>query len=113
MDKDREKALAKAVGKAIAEQRLAAGMTQEVLAERLGCGVEAVSRMERGATMPTLARLIEVAETIGCPAYLLLGISDLPSDQALLLAQRLEGVAPSDRAMLLGMLDKLTTRFKI
>jgi transcriptional regulator with XRE-family HTH domain len=89
-------------------------MTQEALAEKLGCGVEAVSRMERGAIMPTLPRLIETAEALSCPAYELLGVtSDLPSDQAIDIAKQLEQVLPSDREMLLGLVGKLTTRFKI
>ena len=112
MDKDREKALARLVGKAIADHRLGAAMTQDDLAERLACGVEAVSRMERGAIMPTLSKLIETAEALGCPAYELLGISDLPSDQALSIARQLEGLSLNDREMLLSLVDTLSTRLK-
>lgn len=114
MDAQREKALARSIGTAIADRRKAIQMTQETLAELLDCGVEAVSRMERGATMPTLSRLIETAEVLGCPSYELLALSsDLPSDQAIQLAMQLEKVNPSDRQMLLGFIEVLTKRLSI
>ncbi|MGA4815312.1 helix-turn-helix domain-containing protein [Pseudomonas aeruginosa] len=43
-----QKALAEAVGRAIAKQRMRCGMTQDEVAEILGVGNEAVSRIERG-----------------------------------------------------------------
>ena len=55
------KELAQSVGKAIARQRLQSGLTQEAVAEHLGIGMEAVSRMERGVVVPTIARLAELA----------------------------------------------------
>jgi len=113
MDKDRERALAKRVGRAIAGQRRAVPMTQEVLAEKLDCGVEAVSRMERGAIMPTLPKLIEMAEVLGCPFYALIGVtSDLSSDQAMNLARQLAQVSPKDRELLMGLVEMLANRLK-
>ncbi|WP_163571098.1 helix-turn-helix domain-containing protein, partial [Klebsiella pneumoniae] len=54
--------LADMVGRAIARNRIASNLTQEQVAERLGIGNEAVSRMERGVVMPTVARLAELAD---------------------------------------------------
>lgn len=42
-----QKGLAEAVGRAIARQRIRCRLTQEDVAERLGIGNEAVSRIER------------------------------------------------------------------
>jgi transcriptional regulator with XRE-family HTH domain len=113
MDKNRERALAKRLGKALAEQRRAVSMTQEALAEKLNCGVEAVSRAERGAIMPTLPRLIETAEALGCPYYPLLGVtSDLPEDLALGMARQLAQVAPKDREFLANLVALLASRLK-
>lgn len=42
-----------------------AGMTQEQLAERCGVTVETISRLERGKQVPSLARLVVVAESLG------------------------------------------------
>lgn len=114
MEKDREDALAKRVGLAIAQRRRLLPMTQEELAEALQCGVEAVSRMERGAIMPTLPRIIETAQALGCPVHELLGLtSDLPGDQAIEIARKLERVSANDREMLLALLDQLTDRLQV
>ena len=52
------------IGRAIAKYRQAKGLTQAELAEILGIGNDAVSRMERGTIVPTVTRLIELAEMI-------------------------------------------------
>jgi transcriptional regulator with XRE-family HTH domain len=113
MDKERERAIAKRIGKAMATQRRAVPMTQEALAEKLDCGVEAVSRVERGAIMPTLPRLIETAEALGCSSWTLLGAgSDLPGDLALDMARQLAQVSPEDRALLANLVETLVNRLK-
>jgi len=47
-----QKQLAGMVGRAISKQRIRCGLTQEEVAERLGVGNEAVSRIERGIRNP-------------------------------------------------------------
>jgi transcriptional regulator with XRE-family HTH domain len=54
MSKPEETNLAKIVGLAIARQRMLRGLTQEQVAEQLGIGGEAVSRIERGIVMPNI-----------------------------------------------------------
>lgn len=54
------------IGKTIAKRRQQAGFTQEQVAEYLGIGYEAVSRMERGLVMPTVVRLYQLAELFDC-----------------------------------------------
>lgn len=54
--------LAGLISRAIAKHRLESGMTHEQVAEMLGVGNEAVSRMDRGLVMRTVARLVELAE---------------------------------------------------
>ncbi|MGS0735065.1 MULTISPECIES: helix-turn-helix transcriptional regulator [unclassified Pseudomonas] len=53
--------MAGVVGRAIAKQRIRSGLTQEEVAERLGVGNEAVSRIERGVVIPNIGRLLEFA----------------------------------------------------
>lgn len=108
MDMDR---LAGAVGRAIARNRMAAGLTQEQVAEALGIGNEAVSRIERGLVMPNVARLMELADTFGCDvADLLTEVSARPGDQAKHLARMLSKVTSRDREMIVEMVERLTTR---
>ena len=60
--------LSKQVGLTIAKYRQQSGLTQNEVAEKLNIGYEAVSRMERGIVMPTVERLVELAEIFDCEA---------------------------------------------
>lgn len=103
--------LAGVVGRAIARQRIAAELTQEQVAERLGIGNEAVSRMERGVVMPTIGRLAELADIFQCEtADLLTEASNRASDQTHHLVRLLSKVSANDRAMLVEMVEKLAIR---
>ena len=73
MDLDTDQ-LAERIGQVIAIRRAACNLTQEEVAERLGVGLAAVSRLERGLIMPTVGRLVELAEILQCTA------TDLMSD---------------------------------
>ncbi|CAR51494.1 MULTISPECIES: helix-turn-helix domain-containing protein [Burkholderia cepacia complex] len=111
MPKSGTEDLAVAVGKAIAKQRIASGLTQEKVAERLGIGLEAVSRMERGTVIPTVVRLFELADIFACDAAdLLTEASNRSSDQASHLNRLLSRLSTSDRAMLLEVFERLSTR---
>lgn len=92
----------KAVGDSIGRRRQRAGMTQEAVAEQLGIGPEAVSRMERGVGSVTAERLIVLAELFSCRAdELLLQASHRPADQAGELATLLEGLPEGERLYLM------------
>lgn len=104
-----EQELAKAIGNAISKRRKAVGLTQEEVAERLSIGNEAVSRMERGTVVPTVARLVELAEIFDCPvADLLVASSTRPDDQSRLLAALIEKLSDRDRAFVVEIVEKLS-----
>lgn len=65
--------IAKRVGAAIARNRKAAGFTQIRVADALGLEKESVSRIETGATAPTIFRIEQFAELFGCPLSALFG----------------------------------------
>lgn len=103
--------LAGVIGRAIAKHRAASGYTQEQVAEMLGIGNEAVSRMERGIVMPTVARLVELAEIFGCDAAdLLTEASTRTSDQGKYVGQLLAKLSGNDRAMVVEIVERLTGR---
>jgi transcriptional regulator with XRE-family HTH domain len=103
--------LAKIIGKSIAAKRMASGLTQEQVAEFLGIGYEAVSRMERGVIIPTVSKLIQLAEIFDIPVdALLVESSDRVSDQARLLADALNGLSQSDRDFLVQTIRELAKR---
>jgi transcriptional regulator with XRE-family HTH domain len=58
-------AVEKRLGRRVADRRKRARLTQAELAERIGVSTESVSRLERGAVIPSLARLEAVATALG------------------------------------------------
>jgi transcriptional regulator with XRE-family HTH domain len=106
-----QKDLAEAVGRAIARQRTRAGLTQEEVAERLGIGNEAVSRIERGIVIPNIARLFDFASIFGCEATELLSeTSPRPDDQASRISRLLTPLDQADRQLLVEMIERLSER---
>ena len=53
------------VGANIRKARLAAGMTQEQLAERSGFSQQYISGLERGKRNPTIVSVYELAQAMG------------------------------------------------
>jgi len=110
---EEEKQLAAVVGRAIAKRRIASHLTQERVAERLGIGVEAMSRIERGLALPTVVRLGELADIFDCDtADLLTETSSRATDQASQLARLLSKLSGPDRTMVLGIVETLTERLE-
>lgn len=107
LDSNREKKLAAAVGAAIAKERMAAEFTQEQVAESLGIGPEAVSRIERGVVMPSLARLVDLAELFNCPVerFLRKG-SDLVGDHAALVSELIGSLKKTDRQFVVDLVER-------
>ncbi|CAD6528479.1 helix-turn-helix domain-containing protein [Paraburkholderia metrosideri] len=113
MDRNEEQALAEAVGRVIARKRVEAGLTQEQVAEQLSLGREAVARVERGTAVPTVVRLVELAELFGCRVEeLLAGASTREDDQAAAIARSLRGVALKDRQMLVEWVETFAQRLR-
>lgn len=111
MPRSNSNQLAEQVGQVIARQRAACGMSQEQVAERLGIGTEAVSRIERGVVTPNVDRLVELAAIFGCDAADLLteGSSRL-EDQTRRLQSLLSAVKAEDRALVLDVVERLVAR---
>lgn len=59
-----------------ASERIRKGLTQSQLAERVGVSRETVSRWERGATMPSIDRVVSAADFFDCSTDYLLGRTD-------------------------------------
>ncbi|MDR2924530.1 MAG: helix-turn-helix domain-containing protein [Azoarcus sp.] len=106
-------ALAVAVGRAVARQRMRCGLTQEEVAERLGVGNAAISRIERGVVMPNVARLVEFAAVFGCEASMLLAeASPNPDDQAERISHLLEALDGADRQLVVEWVERLAERLR-
>jgi transcriptional regulator with XRE-family HTH domain len=66
--------LAKTIGDALRAARHAKGLTQEDAAERTGISLEFFSRIERGATLPSVPTLKRLAVSLHVSADVLLGL---------------------------------------
>lgn len=111
MSKSDSSQLAELVGQAIARQRARCELSQEQVAEKLGIGSEAVSRIERGVVMPNVERLVELASIFGCEtADLLTERSSRPEDQARRLQNLLSTLKADDRTLVLEMVERLVER---
>jgi transcriptional regulator with XRE-family HTH domain len=111
MPKSNSKQLTELVGRAIARQRTGCGLSQEQVAESLGIGSEAVSRIERGIVMPNVQRLVELASIFGCEtADLLTEGSSRSEDQARRLQSLLSTVKAEDRTLVLDVVERLVAR---
>jgi transcriptional regulator with XRE-family HTH domain len=78
-----ELALKRDIGRSIAEARIRRGLTQEDLAERLGCSVNALASLERGQGFPRFRMLAALSHQLGVPLRDLLDQVDQtdPSDE--------------------------------
>lgn len=103
----------KSIGQSIARARQHADLTQEAVAERLGIGPEAISRLERGVGSVTAERLVVLAEMFGCRSdQLLLAASQRPEDQAGAVWSMLEGLSADDRDFILSHVDQLVAHLR-
>lgn len=101
------------LGRNIAERRLALGLTQAELAERLAADTVTVSRFERGSHLPSLQRLEKISDTLGVPlAELLSQSTSLCTDQSLQIQNSITGLSESDRRFVLEMMQAWCLRLK-
>ena len=75
--KERNKELAKSIGRAARAARDALGITQEVAADRVQLSVEFYARIERGNSMPSVPTLARLATVLKVSADIMLDISPL------------------------------------
>lgn len=107
MDLTRERNLAKQLGAAIARKRGGMGLTQEQVAEHFGVGNAVISRIERGAAIPTITRLYEFADKFECDVgELLFKTSDRKGDHAIAIERAMNSLNSKDREFLVGLVTQ-------
>lgn len=102
----------KQLGINIAKYRQELGLTQEQLAEKLDLGNEAISRIERGVTMPSLMRLFEFSRVFHCNVADLLVENSTKKDDIEHIALLLGDLSETDRNFLIKMLEQWVTYLK-
>lgn len=112
--KNRPSKLAALLGKRVQERRLELGLTQAGLAEIVEIDSETISRIERGAVLPGLLRLEQIALALRTGvAALLASASMVPDDQALHLAQMLRTMEEPDRLFALDMVKRFAEHRRV
>lgn len=90
-----------------------AGLTQDQVGEMLDIGAEAVSRIERGVSVPTLTRLAELADIFKCPIEELLGASSTrKEDQASYITKLIAELPTDDRTMVVEVVQRICERLR-
>lgn len=99
------------LGRAIAAQRKALGLSQNDLAGMIEVDAETISRFERGAVLPSLRRLLRVAAALQVSLVELLSQSrQLPDDQRQKLLMMMQDVNEKDQQLLLDFANLLRNR---
>lgn len=110
---DDDIALAKEIGKLIGKRRELKGLTQNEVAEQLGIGYEAVSRMERGNTLPSVVKLMRLADILECPIEELVSeTSSRANDQAQVMLRMIEDLPVEDRTFMMDIVERLSRQLK-
>lgn len=100
--------LAAQVGRVMARRRKMCGMTQAMLAEKLGITQDSLSRMEKGVMAPKFSRLPEVAHFLDCRvADLFREASPESDDWAAAIAEELRDLSPDGRELILTLVREL------
>jgi transcriptional regulator with XRE-family HTH domain len=105
--------IASRVAEAIKLCREKRGLSQDEVGELLDIGAEAVSRLERGVSVPTLTRLAQLADIFKCPIEDLLGSSSTRAvDQAEYIAKLIAELPTEDRVMVVEVVERICDRLK-
>ena len=102
----------KRLGVRIQQYRKALGLTQEDIADRMGCSLTYISKLENGKASCNLERLFELSNLLECDAAdLLLGIN-MGSSQYLdpELGQMVAQLTPNDKELLCAMMEVMIRR---
>lgn len=106
-----KKNFAKTLGHNIAKYRQELGLTQEQLAEKIDLGNEAISRIERGITVPSLIRLFELSNVFHCSVADLL-TQTAEKDEIEYLSILFQGLSTSDRHFVINHIKNLIDYIK-
>ncbi len=103
--------ISRRLGRTIKSARVAAGMTQAELAEVINVDPETISRMERGATSPTIDRLAILATALKISLQeLICSSSPIASDLVRDLSQSLQVLSPADQDFVISHAKSLAIR---
>ena len=106
--KESERTLREQLGRGLRQARQACQLTQAQVAERVETDPETISRFERGATLPSLPRLLALAEALDVTLVSLLSAaSPRPKDQFEEIGHSLAKLTVDDRRLATALMKTL------
>ena len=107
MENPNHREFARQIGLGLYKQRRRLGLTQANLAEMLGIEPETISRLERGVALPSIMRLISMAELLDCTVADLMGTSfPIATDQFVELSGFFKKLGNDDRKLVMAMVKR-------
>lgn len=94
-------------GAIVSERRRLLGMSQEVLAERVGISQESLSRMEKGVIAPRFERLQQFADALGCSIPDLFRVQGEASERAAMIEQMISSLSDYEQREILEVVAKV------
>lgn len=97
------------IGKNIRKYRMAKKLRQEDLAELAGLSTNYVGAVERGDKLPSLETFIELVNTLGVSADMVLAevVEESYPMRASMLSEQLEKLSPDDRRKVFAVIEAL------
>ncbi|RKN63001.1 helix-turn-helix domain-containing protein [Paenibacillus ginsengarvi] len=90
------------IGRIIFDLRTAKGLTQEQLGQRLNVSAQAVSKWEKGDSLPDISLVVDLVEILGCTTDYLLGNSGNLESKIPDFLQELEKASRDQQILVLG-----------
>ncbi len=109
-----EESLTRQLGKHIRSRRRQLGLTQEQLAEMIGVGHQALSRIEQGKMAPKMDRLPSLAQSLQCTVADLFRQQDgQDSSSGAILEDALSGLSPEKQHFVVNHIRGLAYLLKL
>jgi len=109
MAKRIQKPVMASFGAIVAERRRLLGITQEILAERVGIYQESLSRMEQGVIAPRFERLQLFADALECSIADLFRVEIETSEVAAMIEQMLSPLSNREQKEIIEVIAKIIT----
>ena len=94
-------------GVIVSEKRNLLGMSQEILAERVGISQESLSRMEKGFIAPRFERLQLFADALNCSISDLFRKQSEPSERAVMIERLISPLSDCEQKEIVEVVAKV------
>jgi transcriptional regulator with XRE-family HTH domain len=110
----RHEKYAKQIGNALTTQRMNKNLTQRQLATQLGVEQETISRFERGVTLPSISRLLDIVEIFDISLHeFICQCAVSPAGHTADLTLKLSALSEGDRSWVYGWVIEICEKLAV